>query len=663
MQTVSVKVQNDHLERVAKARKPILALAELVWNGLDADAKEIRIDLVENLLGGLEAITVTDNGHGIAYADAVPAFESLGGSWKRTQTQSRTLGRDLHGKGGRGRFQAFSLGSVVEWTTNYSESGQFLQYKIKGSLDDISKFVIEEPEVTTKHITGTTVYIRDILTELPSLLTESAVDGVAEQLALYLMKYADISVFYNDVLIDPQRAVVKMDEFVLSPITMDNGEKVNSELVIVEWKSSVARSLVLCDKSGFPLHEVTPGVQAPGFNFTAYLKSDYLRTLNDANALQMESLDPDVNQIVENAKDRLRQHFRVKTAEQAKNIVQEWVKEEIYPYSGIALDPVEQTERQVFDVLALSVNAYLPEFAKVDRKSKKLSFRLLKQAIEQNASAVLKILQEVLDLPKEKQNELANLLEKTSLTAIINASKEVSDRLDFLKALEFLVFDDQSKQKLLERKELHRFLAQETWVFGEEYRLTVDDQSLTEVLNKHLKLLGERSDVDDPVVVQDGGRGIVDLMLSRDLMLARMVPQPRAEEREHLIIELKRPRQKIDDDVVSQIRKYAFAVARDERFFHTHTRWNFVAISNEITSDVWMQAKQKDKPIGLVYDSSELNLSVWVKTWAQVIEEARARLHFYQERLHYQVDKDSAISYLKKTHSKYLPDFLKDAEG
>jgi hypothetical protein len=45
---------------------------------------------------------------------------------------------------------------------------------------------------------------------------------------------------------------------------------------------------------------------------------------------------------------------------------------------------------------------------------------------------------------------------------------------------------------LKERSQLHRMIADNnTWIFGEEFNLTVDDQSLTEVLRKHRKLIGE----------------------------------------------------------------------------------------------------------------------------------------------------------------------------
>jgi mannitol/fructose-specific phosphotransferase system IIA component (Ntr-type) len=87
---------------------------------------------------------------------------------------------------------------------------------------------------------------------------------------------------------------------------------------------------------------------------------------------------------------------------------------------------VESVERQVFDICALSITDNLPDFESSDAKQKKFTFRLLKQAIEQNPSALQTILSEVLELPKDKQDELAELLRQTSLSAIINAAKVVA---------------------------------------------------------------------------------------------------------------------------------------------------------------------------------------------------------------------------------------------
>jgi hypothetical protein len=98
----------------------------------------------------------------------------------------------------------------------------------------------------------------------------------------------------------------------------------------------------------------------------------------------------------------------------------------------------------VFDVVALNVSEYLTDFDKTDAQSKRFSLRLLRQAIEESPSAVQKIIQDVLDLPADKRDDLAALLKRTTLSALINASKVVADRLDFLRGLEILLFDPQS---------------------------------------------------------------------------------------------------------------------------------------------------------------------------------------------------------------------------
>jgi len=56
-----------------------------------------------------------------------------------------------------------------------------------------------------------------------------------------------------------------------------------------------------------------------------------------------------------------------------KRCVERWKKEKIYPYQGEPKNIVEAVERQVFDVVALNVNSYLPDFERSENRSKKLS--------------------------------------------------------------------------------------------------------------------------------------------------------------------------------------------------------------------------------------------------------------------------------------------------
>ncbi|MHB8499813.1 MAG: ATP-binding protein [Candidatus Acidiferrales bacterium] len=90
-----VQAQEDFVEKLAAAR-PAQALAELIWNGLDAEATRIDVEVDQSQLG-LTSIRVRDNGHSIAPEEAEGLFSHLRGSWKRTARHSINRERMFHG--------------------------------------------------------------------------------------------------------------------------------------------------------------------------------------------------------------------------------------------------------------------------------------------------------------------------------------------------------------------------------------------------------------------------------------------------------------------------------------------------------------------------------------------------------------------------------------
>src|SRR5207237_7450112 len=99
-----------------------------------------------------------------------------------------------------------------------------------------------------------------------------------------------------------------------------------------------------------------------------------------------------------------------------------------------------------------------------DPVAKRLSLRLIREALETNPTSLRRVLTEVLQLSKDSLEELEALLDKTTLTEMVAASRLITNRLDFLTALEILVFDAATKGQLKERSQLHRILAGEPWV-------------------------------------------------------------------------------------------------------------------------------------------------------------------------------------------------------
>ena len=473
-ETLDVEVQADHLARLAKCR-PSSAIAELVWNALDADAANVSVTFARNALGGLESVSITDDGNGIGGEGEDPndLFRRLGGSWKQRQRRTKG-GRAVHGQAGEGRFKAFALGDTVTWSTCRAESGSLVAFSITKTKES-RQFKRSQKPATSTSRTGTTVLIEHVRTT-PASDSDAVFKAVCQEFALYLRQYPGIAIQFDQQDIDPQRLIARVDEVDLD---VDVGTENNAQgrLVIVEWAAPMERALYLCDEEGFALAEIPPGIQAPGFNFTAHAKASYLRGLKEQNLIDSD-LAPGRERMIAASKRALKDHFRKRAAELAHGAVERWRTEEVYPYLSTPATPVETVERQVFDICALNLSGYLPDFEASDPKQKRLTFRLLRQAIEENPESLQMIFGEVLGLPKEQQDDLAELLSQTSLSAIINASKVIADRLNFLMGIEGLIFDNETKHRLLERKQLHRLLALNTWLFGEEYNLTVDDESL-----------------------------------------------------------------------------------------------------------------------------------------------------------------------------------------
>ena len=652
---VEMQVENDHLERLSQVRKPILAVAELIWNAVDADADKVEVNLIDGALGELSAIEVIDDGHGMPYPEAVPLFSRLGGSWKRGGKRSREKNRLLHGQEGRGRLRAFGLGRVVDWHVTYLAENGLRQFRLSMIRDTLKRVEIEDEELAPEGSRrGVVVKVSELHRDFRSLRGEGVTQELSQIFALYLRQYPTIAIWYDGQRIDPNAAIENSRSYELPAIAAGD-ETFEATIEIVEWRMAAERRFFFCDEFGFPLDNSTPGIQAPGFYFTAYLKSSYFAKLLAENRLEIASLDPPTAAVMAAAKERLRDHFRHRASEKAAGLVAKWEQEDIYPYRGPPTTETERVERQVFNVVALNVNHYLPTFEDADEKTKRFQLRLLRNAVENAPADLSKIINEVLDLPQERRAELAGLLDRTTLSHIISASKIITDRLEFLLGLEILVFDAELKHQVQERAQLHRILAENAWIFGEQYHLSVDDQSLTEVLKHHIAAQDREIEIDEPVKRPDGKRGIVDLMFSRNIQLAG------SEEREHLIVELKRPDVVINQAALTQIKGYAFAVAEDQRFREVPAKWVFWAVSTDIDTFTRKEVTQRDRPRGMLHQSDDPSITIWVKTWSQIISDCRARLRFFSEKLNYSPDRDSSLEHLRTTYDKYLADLFAPA--
>jgi hypothetical protein len=655
---ISVAVRDDFVASQTRAR-PIPALAELIWNSLDADATTINVEFARgNLAGGMSGITVYDNGDAFSRAEAKDLFGNLGGSWKRQTRHTNREKRMIHGQEGRGRYKAFALGQAVEWKVCFKDGLGNRGFEIKLLAADLTDVSISADEPAPDRETGVTVEINDLRRDFQVFESAEGLQELTEIFALYLINYRNVSISVAGEELDPERAIASQFKMTLPPIQSREGMQYPAELHIIEWRTDTKRTLYLCSDNGFPLEQVETRFHVPGFSFSAYLKSDYIETLHNEERLALAEMDAALNTSVEAARSGIKDYFRQRTAERARTVVNEWKEADVYPYRGEPQTTVEKAERQVFDIIAVHLQEIEPEIGAGSARTKAYHLRMLRSAIERGPEELQTIFKEVLDLSAKQQKDLAALLQETTLSAIITAAKTIADRLKFIAALESIVFDPETKGRLKERSQLHKILAENTWVFGEEYNLWVSDKDLKRVLEKHKEHLDPNISIDDPVKVIGKTRGIIDLMFSR------VTKRHRANDIEHMVVELKAPKVRIGSKEIVQAKTYAIAVAADERFSTVRgIKWHFWIVCNDF--DLYAKSEIDNGPDPerrLI--SRGPNMTVGIKTWGELIEENRARLQFFQEHLQHTADESGAIRFLREKHSKFLEGvFLEEVDG
>ena len=650
METITLEAAQDHVLAQTRLKKPLIAIEELIWNSLDADATSVEVTLGYNKAGGLDRIQVEDNGHGIAREECNTSFGFLGGSPKLKKKVTPS-GRRLHGKLGRGRLKAFGLGREVTWRSYYTSNGDSFRFDIKITRATIRNVSVSDATKLKTKRHGVVVEIAGFDKNFGSLDdANGCAQELARRLALYLNAYPNIAIRHEGVIVDPKDMEDNVEHYDLE-VTDSDGNNVASQLTVIEWKYPVERTLYLCDPHGVTKDEKPPGIQAPGFQFTAYFKSDIVDRLDEENAFALDELHPEVKQIIDVSKDALRTHFRKREKSRHIEIIANWKKDQVYPYKTEATDPLETAEREVFDLCAIKVHEYLPKFDDSDTKNKQLTFRLIREALETNPTSLQTILREVLSLPQEQQDDLAAILERTSLASIINAANMIVSRLTFLETLEPLLFGE-LKKTLLERTQLQKILVNELWLFGEQYDLGVDDESLKNLLKKHVEIL-RRDDINptEEEVKDIGGKQAI-----VDLMLYRRFPHKTPESFEHLVVELKRPSCKLGEKELSQIEKYGITVAKDERFHGANVRWKFLLIGNALNDFASEKCDVQNRDFGHIYASRDGRVDIHVTTWATIVSEAKWRYQFLQKELQLRLSADQSLAYL---HEKYSELFAK----
>jgi hypothetical protein len=654
MSVLTLKAKHDHLEKVATSRDPVKALAEFVWNALDADAQRVSVEFEKNGLGGLEGIVIRDSGSGISKARAEHDFESLGESWKLKCHRTPILSHAIHGKEGQGRLKFFSLAKRAQWNTVYEEKKKLFSLTIKIDAASLQTSDVSDPMAAPSGATTGTIvelsHLKDTFDWLPSEGARAEFDAI---FSLYVLQYPGTEIIYNGHPVDPNTTIERTFDFPLRSVICPNRTIKDMSLKVVEWKSKAGnRKIYFGGESGVVLGSQAANITAPGYDFSVYAYSPFFQEIADANLLEFEGLnDADFAAVLDYIRDQVGDYFRIRQAEKSSGLIQDLIDAGIYPYADEPKNEVERRERQVFDIATHAVSSYSKDFRKADNSLKKITLGLLREAVQHNPDSVSRILRAVFNLPKGRQDEFSALLGKTELGHIISASSLIADRVVALRVLSEIVFDPTHRKAIKERGELDVLMRDNTWVFGENFHITMAEAGLTKVMNRVSDELALKREKGTKGRKPNGKVGRI------DSFMGRVVPNSDRQYREFLLVELKRPSLVVGRTELDQLEDYVNSMLSQPDFINTRTFWNFYLVSGEYDGVVRERITQKERPIGLFLDKP--NHRVWVKSWAELIRDCESRLEFVQEKLQIQVSAEeieSRISTLKASILKHDTD-------
>lgn len=634
LKVINVGLSKNELDKKANM-SPIDALKEVIWNACDADATKIDISLEKTKDGGIDIITkiiIQDNGHGLSYDKTDKAFDSYGDSEKLMATKSPS-GRTYHGKMGQGRYSYFALGSSIIWESVYKDNGNNSKITATFNESDKKKVVVSTPVIATQK-TGMTVNISGILKKL-NLEQDKVIPALLIEFAGYLLAHKDITISFDGIKIDVEQNLDSKKEYTHT-FTKEDSSTVAVEIEVIKWKGIKAKQKFTCGLGNVVYLEDKLKVSE---NVCMYIASAHYDEKKKQGIIDADNFDETSREINEYAENCLADFLNIIRNKDDAELLVTIKGYEAYPFEEVITDTVLQKQREIFDIVAIEIERAAPI---KDNKVRKLSYKLVKEAINTNPNSLKTILDEVFNLPKEKQDELASILGKTSLNNIITTMQEVSNRLTFLETLHEIVYgNDKATKYMKERTEFQPLLLQELWIFGDHYKYGTDDQSLRNVLKKYsTDCLGHDIELTDDQRKNKDYNKIPDICLWNKQKIDH-------EKFENLMVEIKRPSKVLGQTELNQIEKYAFTVVSDPSF--SKTQWHFILIGNDI--DDFVKNKLKGTENNTTLDKKD-NYKISVLKWSDIIQNNKLRYQYFQDNAELKISADDISGDLNKRWSK-----------
>lgn len=617
----NILISSDGIRNSLKKYKPLKALSEYVWNGFDAQASKVEININYNLMQKIDSIIIKDNGYGINRGLLNNKFKPFFQSEKVYDPDIKHS--TTHGKNGVGRLTFFTFSTIAEWNTTYEQDNKKFSYTISIDSNFLNEFK-PTPEKETFDSVGTSVSFYNIFGDELSIYT------IKEYLAkefcwfLELHKTDKFSIVINGEDLSYETSVLGRENFDFQY----KGAPFNFKVSFVNWshKLSEYSKYYYINSDGIELAKENTTYNNKGDNFyhSVYIKSNLFDNFDiaDSDTISMfetknkksnefKFIINEVNKILlDKRKPFLKQHV--------SEVIEALEIEEAFPnYDENNLVDVFK-KHQIEDLISSLYIAQPKIFSNNMNKEQKKTFIRLLDLIMQSGeiNSLFIILQEILDMDTSEREELSEILKFTRMSNVTKTIKLLKDRAQAVEDLKALVY--QKDLNANEVKHIQGFIEKHYWLFGEQYNLvTAAEPNFEEALKRYTYYL--HGEYEDKKLEHPDKLKQMDIFAVRqDIINGKY---------NNIVVELKHPDISLGEKQLSQVKKYMEVILSEDEFNASNMTWQFYLIGNKFSQNGYIQREiQNNKHHGessLVFSVD--NYKIYVKTWSEVFSDFKIR--------------------------------------
>ena len=658
-----VNINNNSVDTAGITKDYKEALAEIIWNGFDAQATEININFSPNQIDYINELIISDNGTGIDFSNLNETFGAFLDSIKRKSFQRSSY---VRGKKGKGRFSFIAFAHTATWFTTYldSESGKLLDYEIIINANNKDIYKDENHKISSLTYTGTKLVLSNLFNVTGySFNNEEILSFLRNEFGWFLLLNQDnnYKLSINGEAIDFQNIIA--DHEIFEKAIKDANDHTHSfTITYVRWNEKIGDKFYyyfLNDEKKESYKQLTSyNNNAISFYHSVYVQSsffnDFTASADDTSAplFGINQSNPvfkvllkTLQQIIE---DKQKLFVRNDAADQ---LIAKYERNGIFPKFNN--NKYEQAKRKDLVDVVKEIYCIQPKIFKgLNETQEKTSIGFINLLLDSNEREnILTILEDIVHLSVEERENLATLLKKTSFNKIVKTINLIENRFKIVDLLRTLVFD--LKQFTNERDHIQHAIAENYWLFGEQFHLVTANEGFENLLSNYLYIIDNAVQNNQSQIDDSEKNRRPDIFMCRQ----RSLPDPLdhdGELEENIMVELKRPTVTIGKEQLRQIEDYMDFITRQDAFNAQTRIWKFYVLSNKVDDYCRKQYEEfKDKGKRYLVKSWG-NLEIFAMTWDDVFKTFEIKHKYLLDKLDF--DKNAIRAELKAKGISFTKD-------